>query len=57
MSQAGLNNNVIKIHSNKALMAIRLMEQRKEIEMIEDQVKKVIELGLWKLKAEKYWAL
>jgi len=38
-------------------MAIRLMEQRKEIEMIEDQVKKVIELGLWKLKAEKYWAL
>lgn len=58
MLQTGLNNNsnnVVKLHSNKALMAVRLMEQRRVINLIDDPLMRVAKLAIWKIDAERYW--
>lgn len=54
------NNKVVSIHKNqqeKAAMAMQLMEERKVINDIDDQQEKITRLSIWRVEAEKYWAL
>lgn len=53
-------NNVVFIHANqqeKAARAMQLMDERKAINAIEDQQEKIARLGIWRVEAEKYWAM
>lgn len=48
-------NNVVQLHSDKAMHAMRLMESRRKIDNEPDRVKRVAMLAVWKVEATEYW--
>jgi len=53
--EAKKNNNIVQLHSDKAMHAMRLMEARRQLESEPDKVKRAVLLAIWKYDADEYW--